>query len=105
VLRAEGKTRIRRKRDRPQVFNRSPTFVQDKAEWNGTDVVFEIATKGAKTELRLTHVGLVPAINCYGKCAGARAFSGHTESSVPEGSVPGISSAPNRTVIAINKAR
>ncbi|TLZ35299.1 MAG: SRPBCC domain-containing protein, partial [Gammaproteobacteria bacterium] len=37
-------------------------FVKDKAEWNGTDVVFEIAKKGAKTELRFTHAGLVPAI-------------------------------------------
>jgi Activator of Hsp90 ATPase homolog 1-like protein len=49
-------------------------FVQDKAEWNGTDVVFEIERKGAKTELRFTHVGLVPAIECYGKCAGAWGF-------------------------------
>jgi len=49
-------------------------FVKDKAEWNGTDVVFEIAKKGAKTELRFTHVCLVPAIECYGKCAGAWAF-------------------------------
>ncbi len=46
-------------------------FVKDKAEWKGTDVVFEIAKKGGKTELRFTHVGLVPAIECYGKCAGA----------------------------------
>jgi len=49
-------------------------FVKDKAEWNGTDVVFEIAKKGAKTELRFTHVGLEPAIECYGKCAGAWGF-------------------------------
>ena len=49
-------------------------FVKDKAEWNGTDVVFEIAKRGAKTELRFTHVGLVPAIECYGKCAGAWGF-------------------------------
>jgi hypothetical protein len=49
-------------------------FVQDKAEWNGTDVVFEIERKGARTELRFTHVGLVPAIECYGKCAGAWGF-------------------------------
>src|SRR6266436_6966653 len=49
-------------------------FVQDKAEWNGTNVVFEIAKKGAKTELRFAHVGLVPAIECYGKCAGAWGF-------------------------------
>lgn len=49
-------------------------FVRDKAEWNGTDVVFEIAKKGTKTELRFTHVGLRPAIECYGKCAGAWGF-------------------------------
>jgi len=46
-------------------------FVKDKDEWTGTDVVFEIARKDDKTELRFTHVGLVPAIECYGKCAGA----------------------------------
>jgi hypothetical protein len=46
-------------------------FVKDKDEWTGTDVVFEITRKGDKTELRFTHVGLVPAIECYGKCAGA----------------------------------
>lgn len=33
--------------------------------------VFEIAKKGHKTELRFSHVGLVPAIECYGKCEGA----------------------------------
>ena len=49
-------------------------FVKDKKEWNGTDIVFEIAKKGGKTELRFTHVGLVPAIECYGKCAGAWGF-------------------------------
>ena len=46
-------------------------FVKDKDEWNGSDIVFEIARKGGKTELRFTHVGLVPTIECYGKCAGA----------------------------------
>ena len=49
-------------------------FVGEKAEWNGTDVVFEIVKQGAKTELRFTHVGLVSAIECYGKCAGAWGF-------------------------------
>jgi hypothetical protein len=48
--------------------------VKDKAEWNGTDVVFEIATKGNQTELRFTHVGLTPTVECYGKCAGAWGF-------------------------------
>jgi len=45
-------------------------FVEDKTEWKGTDVVFEIARKGDKTELRFTHVGLVPACECFEKCSG-----------------------------------
>lgn len=46
-------------------------FVKDKTEWNGTDVVFEIARKGDETEVRFTHVGLVPAFECYGDCSSA----------------------------------
>jgi len=49
-------------------------FVEDKTEWNGTDIVFEIAKKGAQTELRFTHVGLVPQFECYGGCSGAWGF-------------------------------
>ena len=49
-------------------------FVKDKTEWNGTDVIFEIAKKGNKTELRFTHAGLVPAFECYGDCSGAWGF-------------------------------
>jgi hypothetical protein len=50
------------------------SFVKDKTEWKDTDVVFEIARKDGKTELRFTHVGLVPAIQCYGNCSGAWGF-------------------------------
>ena len=53
------------------VTNAELTFVKDKTEWIGTDIVFEIARKGGKTELRFTHVGLVPAFECYGGCSGA----------------------------------
>ena len=49
-------------------------FVRDKSEWDGTDVVFEIAKKGDKTEVRFTHVGLVPAIECYDRCSSAWGF-------------------------------
>jgi hypothetical protein len=49
-------------------------FVKNKTEWTGTDVVFEITSKGKKTELRFTHVGLVPAFECYGDCSGAWGF-------------------------------
>ena len=46
-------------------------FVKDKTEWTGTDIVFEIAQKGDKTEVRFTHVGLVPAYECYDVCSNA----------------------------------
>jgi hypothetical protein len=49
-------------------------FVRDKTEWDGTDIVFEITRKDGRTELRFTHVGLVPTIECYGDCSGAWDF-------------------------------
>jgi hypothetical protein len=47
------------------------SFVKDKNEWIGTDVVFDIARKGDKTEVHFTHVGLVPAYECYNVCSNA----------------------------------
>jgi hypothetical protein len=47
------------------------SFVKDKTEWTGTDVVFEIARKGDKSEVHFTHVGLVPAYECYDICSEA----------------------------------
>lgn len=49
-------------------------FTQDKQEWKGTEIVFEISRKNDRTELRFTHVGLVPAIECYGACSNAWGF-------------------------------
>jgi hypothetical protein len=47
------------------------SFIQDKNEWINTDLVFEIARKGDKTEVRFTHIGLVPAYECYDVCSNA----------------------------------
>jgi hypothetical protein len=45
------------------------SFVEDKEEWTGTDMVFEIARKGDKTELKFTHAGLTPMVECYSACS------------------------------------
>jgi hypothetical protein len=49
-------------------------FVNDKTEWTGTDIIFEISRQGDQTELRFTHVGLAPVLACYGDCSDAWHF-------------------------------
>ena len=44
-------------------------FTEDPAEWTGTDVVFDIAQRGDTTQVRLTHVGLDPDIECFDACS------------------------------------
>lgn len=46
-------------------------FLQDKGEWTGTRLVFEISEINNKTQVRFTHQGLVPSIECYGTCTNA----------------------------------
>jgi len=43
-------------------------WINNKKEWNGTKVVFEIVEKEDSTQINFTHVGLVPGIECYNDC-------------------------------------
>jgi hypothetical protein len=47
------------------------SFVKDEDEWKGTDIVFEIAKKGDRTEVRFMHLGLIPEYECFDVCSNA----------------------------------
>lgn len=46
-------------------------FTQDKSEWTGTTISFEISEKGGKTQLVFTHHGLTPEFECFNVCNNA----------------------------------
>ena len=54
-----------------QVLEGTLSFVEDKTEWTGTTITFDIARKGDKTEVVFTHVGLKPAVECFDTCSDA----------------------------------
>jgi hypothetical protein len=49
-------------------------FTKDKSEWNGTEITFEVSRKGKTTEIRFTHLGLVPESECFDACSNAWGF-------------------------------
>ena len=49
-------------------------FVEDKEEWTGTDITFDITKEGDKTSVRFTHLGLVPGFECFDNCSNAWGF-------------------------------
>lgn len=43
-------------------------WINNKKEWNGTEVVFEISSARNKTKIDFTHIGLVRGAECYEDC-------------------------------------
>ena len=47
-----------------------PVHLEDKKEWIGTQVIWEISTEGGSTRLDMTHDGLTPEFECWQFCEG-----------------------------------
>lgn len=43
-------------------------WINNKTEWNGTEVVFEVSGNKHSSEIDFTHIGLVPEVECYNDC-------------------------------------
>ena len=56
------------------------SFTEDKHEWTGTKISFDISRKGTKTQLRFTHLGLTSEYECYDVCQ--KAWSDYIQQSL-----------------------
>ncbi len=54
-----------------QVLDNWMSFIDDQSEWKGTEIRFDLRAHDGGTELRFTHVGLVPADECFEVCRDA----------------------------------
>lgn len=63
-----------------QVLDNYFNFTQDEHEWKDNTIVFEITSKGNKTLLQFTQVGLTPEEECYDICE--KAWGNYIESSL-----------------------
>ena len=57
-----------------QVVNCNMNWLNDKTEWNGTSVLWELAENDGVTGVTMVHRGLVPGIECYEDCESGWTF-------------------------------
>ena len=57
-----------------QIVDSSLNFTSDPNEWTGTEIEFEISDRNGQTEVRFTHKGLVPALECFKDCSDAWSY-------------------------------
>ena len=53
------------------VVDATISFLENKTEWKDSKIVFDISPKGDMTEVRFTHIGLAPAVECFDVCTDA----------------------------------
>jgi len=54
-----------------RVLDNYMSFIDDQSEWKNTEIRFELFPSHGGTELRFTHVGLVPSYECFDVCKDA----------------------------------
>jgi hypothetical protein len=86
-------------------------FIEDKTEWKGTTIGFEISARGDQTEIRFTHRGLVPEYECFDVCSNAWGFyiNGSLRSLITTGkgqpNGPGRPRLPHEEELATGRGR
>ncbi len=54
-------------------------WLKNKTEWTGTKIIWEISKRKNGTNVDMTHLGLVPGIECYKDCeAGWNQYAGES---------------------------
>jgi hypothetical protein len=53
------------------VVEGGPAFTDERDEWPGTTIVFEISDAREGAEVRFTHFGLAPNLECFDACSAA----------------------------------
>jgi len=54
-----------------EIIDSKLSFLEEQDEWTGTKIGFELQQKEDGTLVSFTHLGLMPALQCYDSCSGA----------------------------------
>jgi hypothetical protein len=65
-------------------------WFENKTEWTGTDVVFDISPTADGSRVKLVHMGLTPEVECYEMCNSG--WEGHFMKSLRNFMVDGVGS-------------